>query len=75
MDTLTIAAGTLVEARTAFGNVVRRRAVGSPEMSDFVIVKLSTEEEWATALREGRDPAWVPWPIEDVSVVEVKGET
>ena len=71
MDTVAISAGMKVMARTAFGNVVERRAVGSPEMSDFVIVRLVREEEWQAALSEGREPVSVPWPAEDVWLAEV----
>lgn len=70
MTTTQITRGATVVARTAFGNEVRRRALGGPEMSDFLIVKLVTEEEWNQAKIEGREPSWVPWPAEDVFPIE-----
>jgi hypothetical protein len=70
MVTRTIEAGTLVEARTAYGNVVRRRALGPASMSDFLIFRLATEDEWVAAQNEGREPDWTPWPAEDVWAVE-----
>ncbi len=62
----TINPGDIVEARTAFDHWVRRRATTEPYMSDFLIVRLCTEEEWSEALVAGREPRSVPWPAEDV---------
>ena len=64
--TATIKRGDVISARTAFDNMVRRRAVSEPVMSDFLIVRVCTEEEWARAEAEGREPVTVPWPAEDV---------
>jgi hypothetical protein len=70
MTTTTIRPGALVEVRTAFGNVLRRRAVTGPEMSDFLIVRVCTEDEWEAAEEAGRKPSTTPWPAEDVWPVE-----
>lgn len=58
--------GDLIEVRTAFDNRVRRRAVSETFMSDFLIVRVCTEDEWVAAQAEGREPNSVPWPAEDV---------
>ena len=50
MTTLTVRTGTVVTARTARGNYVTRVAVGPPEMSDFLIVKLTTTRSASISL-------------------------
>ncbi len=59
--------GDRVLARTAFGELVPRRAITGPVMGDdFMIVRVCAEAEWTAAQVEGRDPVGTPWPVEDV---------
>lgn len=59
--------GDLVLARTAFDELVPRRAVTGPVMGeDFLVVRVCSEDEWQAAAAEGRDPRGIPWPAEDV---------
>jgi hypothetical protein len=37
---------------------------------DFAVVWVCRPEEWEQAQAEGREPEGVPWPIEDVRVIE-----
>lgn len=63
--------GDKVIARTAFDRQVVRRAVTEAVMgSDFLIVRVSTEQEWEDAQAEGREPHSVPWPAEDVRLAD-----
>lgn len=70
MTNASILPGDRVLARTAFDEWLPRRAVTGPFMSDFLIVRLCTEDEWSKALSEARDPRSTPWPAEDVRVDE-----
>ncbi|HVY76943.1 MAG TPA: hypothetical protein VG898_00365 [Solirubrobacterales bacterium] len=63
--------GQLIEVQDAFGNQLRRVALGPVDPGyDFAVVWACREEEWAAAQAEGREPESVPWPIEDVTIVE-----
>ena len=63
--------GSHVRVRTAFNDWVRRRAAsGIEEGADFTVVWVCTEDEWAVAKAESREPEAVPGPAEDVQVVE-----
>jgi hypothetical protein len=63
--------GQLIEVQDAFGNQLRRVALGSVDPGyDFAVVWACREEEWTAAQAEGREPESVPWPIEDVTIVE-----
>jgi hypothetical protein len=59
--------GDLVFAVDASGRELPRRALGAPIRGDnFMVIWVCREEEWHAALREGRQPDGVPWPVEDV---------
>lgn len=61
--------GDKVLARSAFGSLLPKIAVSGPvEGHDFMVVWVTTQEEWEVAQAEGRDPNAEPWPVEDVSV-------
>lgn len=63
--------GQIIEVQDAFGNYLRRVAVGPVDPGyDFAVVWACREEEWAAAEAEGREPKSVPWPIEDVKVAQ-----
>lgn len=67
MTATNISPGDPVLARTAFGELVPRRAVTGPMMGeDFMVVRVCTDEEWTRAQAEQRPPASTPWPVEDV---------
>jgi hypothetical protein len=64
-------AGQLIEVRDAFGRTLQRIATGPVDPGyEFAVVWACRPEEWAAAQAEGREPKSVPWPIEDVRVVE-----
>jgi len=68
---LKISAGQHIDVRDAFGNVLRRVAIGEVDPGyDFAVVWACREDEWAAAQAERRDPDATPWPIEDVSVAD-----
>ena len=63
--------GQLIEVRDAFGNWLRRIALGPVDPGDeFAVVWACREEEWEAAQAEGREPESVPWPIESVRVLD-----
>lgn len=63
--------GQPIEVRDAFGNKLRRIALGPVDPGDeFAVVWACREEEWQAAQAEGREPDGTPWPIEDVEVLE-----
>lgn len=63
--------GSRVLVRTAFDNMVARRAVTGVEAGiDFPVVWVCTEEEWAAAQQNGSPVEGDPWPMEDVSLPE-----
>jgi hypothetical protein len=68
---MSIHRGTPVVVRDAFGAELQRVALSAPKRGeDFPIVLVCRPEEWKAASDEGRDPDGVPWPREDVHVVE-----
>jgi hypothetical protein len=63
--------GSKVLARSAFGELLPRRAVTGVIMGrDFQVVLVCSEGEWEAAHSQGRDPEGIPWPAEDVKLVE-----
>jgi hypothetical protein len=63
--------GSRVLARSAFDELLERRAVtGVQPGHDFPVVWVCPEEEWQAAHAEGREPDGLPWPAEDVRLVE-----
>ena len=63
--------GSRVLARSAFDELLERRAVtGVQPGHDFPVVWVCSEEEWQAAHDEGREPEGLPWPAEDVQLVE-----
>ncbi|MCA1695853.1 MAG: hypothetical protein LC749_14595 [Actinobacteria bacterium] len=68
---MTTERGQRVTVVDAFGRELPKIALGSPELGeDFAVIWVSRPEEWEAAQREGREPDAVPWPIEDVTVLE-----
>jgi hypothetical protein len=68
---MTIERGAKVIAATADGNPRELRALtGVMAGGDFAVVWACSENEWETALAEGREPEGIPWPAEDVKVIE-----
>jgi hypothetical protein len=62
-----IAPGSKVLARSAFGDLLPKRATSGPtEGVDFEVIWLCSEAEWEAAESEGRDPDARPWPTEAV---------
>jgi hypothetical protein len=67
MSTQEIRKGSRVLARSALDTMLQRRAVSGVEAGiDFPVVRICTEDEWVAAEREGRDPAGIPWPADEV---------
>lgn len=67
MAVVSIHVGDVVAARNAFGEENERRAVTSViPGQDFAVVWVCTEDEWRSAQQEGREPAGIPFPAEDV---------
>jgi hypothetical protein len=63
--------GDRIAVRDAFGEELERIALGPIEAGfDFPVVWACREEEWQAANAENRDPEGVPWPAEDVRVVQ-----
>ena len=66
-----ITAGQLVEVTDAFGETHRRIATGPVDPGyEFPVVWACRAEEWEAAQAESRDADAVPWPLEDVRVLE-----
>jgi hypothetical protein len=67
----TVQPGSRVLARSAFDELLERRAITSVQPGrDFPVIWVCSEEEWQTAKLEGRDPEGLPWPAEDVHPVD-----
>jgi len=67
----TIQPGDHVLARAANDELLERRAITEPiDGDDFRVVWVCTEDEWLEAEAESREPDGIPWPAEDVKVVE-----
>ena len=63
--------GDLVVVVDAEGQKRRKRALSSViQGGSFPVVLACREEEWEAALAEGRDPVGLPWPAEDVSLLD-----
>lgn len=63
--------GDHLEVRTALNEWIRRRAVTSVETGyDFLVVWVCSEEEWAAAQNDGREPDADPWPADEVRQAE-----
>ncbi len=63
--------GTQVIVRDALGEELRRIALSPPMRGeDFPVVWVCRPEEWEAAQAEEREPEGVPWPREDVRVVD-----
>lgn len=63
--------GSLVDVQDAFGQWLRRRALGPAVPGhDFQVVWVVREEEWDAARTEAREPDGVPWPAEDVRLAQ-----
>jgi hypothetical protein len=61
--------GDRVLAASADGVERQLRALGGVVAGgDFAVVWVCTEQEWATAEHEARDPKGIPWPAEDVKL-------
>jgi hypothetical protein len=66
--------GTRVIAASADGQDRELRALGGVVAGgDFAVVWACSEREWAAAQAEGRKPVGIPWPAEDVQVVDLEG--
>jgi hypothetical protein len=64
-------AGQPIEVKDAFGSVLQRIATGPVDPGyEFAVVWACRPEEWEAARGEHREPESVPWPIEDVKVVD-----
>ncbi len=58
-------------ATTADGEQRELRALGGVIAGgDFAVVWACSPSEWVAAYAEGREPEGIPWPAEDVRVVE-----
>jgi hypothetical protein len=67
----TIEPGSRVLARSAFDELLERRAItGVQPGHDFLVVWVCSEQEWQDARSEGRQPEGLPWPAEDVQLAE-----
>jgi len=62
--------GDIVIVRDMHGRELRKRACSAVVAGhDFDVVWACREEEWQAAQAEGREPAAMPWPAEDVRAV------
>ena len=65
----TIEPGSRVLARSAFDELLERRAItGVQPGHDFPVVWVCSEEEWQGAHSEGREPEGLPWPAKHVQL-------
>jgi hypothetical protein len=61
--------GDQVMAASADGVERRLKALGGVIAGgDFAVVWVCSEDEWATAKAEGREPQGIPWPADSVKV-------
>jgi hypothetical protein len=69
MDELQV--GDIVIVVDAHGTQRRKRALSRVmQGGSFMVVWACREEEWQAAQAEGRDPVGIPWPAEDVSLLD-----
>lgn len=63
--------GDLIVAEGADGERRELRALGETVAGgDFAVIWACSLAEWDAAEAEGREPEGIPWPAEDVEVVE-----
>jgi hypothetical protein len=63
--------GDWLTAEAADGVPRELRAIGGIIAGgDFAVVWACRPAEWDAAIAEGREPEGIPWPAEDVRVVE-----
>lgn len=63
--------GDLIAAKAADGEARELRAItGVVAGGDFAVVWACSEREWDAAEAEGREPDGIPWPAEDIQLVE-----
>lgn len=63
--------GDLIAAEAADGELRELRALGETVAGgDFAVVWACSLAEWEAAEVEGREPEGIPWPAEDVQVVD-----
>ena len=63
--------GAHVRAAAADGTERELRALtGVIAGGDFAVVWACSEREWEAAANEGREPEGIPWPADDVRVLE-----
>jgi hypothetical protein len=63
--------GAHVRVRASDGELLDRRAItGVIDGDDFPVVWVCRGDEWRVAKDEGRDPEGLPWPVEDVTILE-----
>lgn len=63
--------GDTVTVRTAFGDLLERVALTGVEMGrDFPVVWVCSLEEWTAASNESDLPEGLPWPADDVQLVD-----
>ncbi|MDQ3586986.1 MAG: hypothetical protein M3375_01345 [Actinomycetota bacterium] len=63
--------GDLITAQGADGEERELRALGGTVAGgDFAVVWACSLTEWAAAEAEGREAEGIPWPAEDVRVVD-----
>lgn len=63
--------GDLIAAEAADGEKRELRALGGTVAGgDFAVVWACSVTEWDVAEAEGREAEGIPWPVEDVQVVD-----
>jgi hypothetical protein len=68
---MAIQSGVLLEVRTASGERVPMRALGSPKRGrDFPVVWVCTEQEYQRAQSAHDEADGIPWPLDAVTEME-----
>jgi hypothetical protein len=68
--------GDAVTVRTAFGDLLERVALTGVEMGrDFPVVWVCSRDEWEAGTTETDKPEGLPWPADDVRLVDRPVET
>ena len=63
--------GDAVTVRTAFGDLLERVALTGVEMGrDFPVVWVCSRDEWEAGKTEADQPEGLPWPADDVHLVD-----
>src|ERR1700704_206112 len=71
IERMNVKSGDQIIVRDALGQDLPRRATSAADPGDeFTVVWACREEEWEAALAEHREPESVPWPIEEVHVLD-----